>query len=239
MRSVILALGALVFSAGAATAQGEAVQETIVVTASYLDSDEAYGDKPAVTLKVPADHVLFELSLTTGSLNAAERLEELGETLASARRAAGRDETITLFAGDSERFADLDSAKISEIVSTYGDRSSIALMARVGLLDDDGFLDVRRRIDEMVERIDLAGRTQVRVFDEQYLSLDNPNQYRGELLRLIGADFALIQQSFPGREIEAGIEGLDRPMVFSPSGALQLELFIPYEMDIDVYAPGE
>jgi len=240
MKSPLVAIAAMALCTRPALAQEGSYQDAIVVTASYID--ESGGDrfdKPAVTLKLPADHVLFELSLTTGSLNAAERLEELGDTLASARRAAGRDDTIELAAGDAERFADLDSAKLNEIVRSYGERSSIALLAKVELQDDDGFLEVRRRVDEMVERVEEAGRTQVRIFDEQYLSLDNPNQYRGDLLRLIGEDFAQIQESFPGQALGAGIDGLDRPMVFRPSGPLQLELFIPYTMDLDVYPVEE
>jgi len=238
MKSPLFALVALAVSSSPALAQDERI-DTVVVTATMIDRNGSGSSAPAVTLRQPADHLLFELSLTTGSLNAAERLEELGDTLSSARRAADRDETIELFAGDAERFADIDSATLNEIVSNYGERSSVALLAKVELLDDDGFLDVRRRVDDMVDRIEEAGRTQVRIFDEQYLSLDNPNQYRGDLLRLIGEDFALIQESFPGRELDARFEGLDRPMIFQPAGDLELQLFIPYEMDLDVYAPED
>lgn len=229
-------IGALIMVAVAQVAhgQGEARLESVVVTASRVD--ESGSERPAVTLRLSADHVLFEMSLSTGSLELAERRSELDRTLQSARRAAERRDDIELFAGGVDSLASIETAELDEIIRNVGERSTISLVARIEVNEGDDFPAVRRRYAEFVEAIDEAGRTQTRTFDQQYLSLDNPGQYRGELLRLIGEDLALLQESFPGQTLSAQFEGLHQSIVTRPVGALELELYIPYEMDVGLGA---
>lgn len=229
------AASALVLLAAApfAQAQGEGRLETVIVSASRVDEEDDT-KRPAVTLRLPADHVLFEMSLSTGSLELAERRGELDRTLQSARRAAERRDDVELFAGSADGLAALETAELDEIVRTYSDRSSIGLIVRIEVAEGDDFPAVRSRFNEFVGAIEESGRAQSEARDEQFLSLDNPGQYRAELLRRIGQDVALLQESFPGQTVSASFEGLHKPIVTHPVGPLELELYIPYEMEISL-----
>lgn len=206
--------------------------ETVVVTASYVDSRQSF--RPEVTLRLPADDVIFEMTLSTGSLDASERKEELRQSLASARRQADRRADLYIYAGRVSRYAELETATLEEILVDTGDRSSINLVAKIAVQDGDGFMDVRHRVQDFVGDIDEAGRTQIRVSEEQFLSLDNPSQYRRQLLERIGEDINMVRGALPTLPFTVFVSGLEEPIVTESVGPLELELYIPYTMDMQL-----
>ena len=65
------------------------------------------------------------------------------------------------------------------------------------------------------------------------LGVDEPERYRGELLKRIAADIRFVQEQL-GQGGEVTIMGLERPVRWRRASVREVELFIPYSLGFEL-----
>lgn len=227
--SIIAAL--LCANVAPAFAQEDMRQEAIVVTGMRIDADAMRDNEiPNVRLRVPADFVLFEASFVNGDLEANTRKSDLGKAFAAVLSADAARADIQLSIGDSEQSYPIESVTFDEIYSPYGQRSSFNLAMRVDVREGDTYDDVRVRAETFMEGIPEFGRVQYYINDEQYIGLRNPERYRPDLIAAIADEVDTLDKAFKASEIT--VFGLEKKTITQPTGALSLDVFIPYDLTI-------
>ncbi len=201
--------------------------ENIVVTSQRIEQDGYRASAPAITLKARADEVLVEISLITGTLDTSERRGELRKSFDLIRKAVDARDDLSLDGGTVEEIYPIETVSPDDLISNYGQRGSLDLVLRVRVGAEDIFPDIVQRAEDFADALELDGRVQVDIEDEQYLSLDDPRAYRLDLLKSIASDITTLQTMFRG---QAEISGLQSSLVSRPSGALEIELYIPYSL---------
>lgn len=235
MKRVLATLGCMgvLLVGGAAPALAQRV-ENIVVTAQRVERDE-HGAAPAITLKARADEVLFEVSLVSGTLDMTERREELRKSFSLIQKAVDARDDLSLDGGDVEESYAIETVSPDDLMSSYGQRGSIDLVLRVRVGTDDTFKAVVDRAEAFARGLKLSGRTQLDVGGEQYLSLDDPRSFRRRLLNDIAVDVKALARLFETGGAGSGVaevEGLARSIISRPTGPLEIELYIPYQVRI-------
>lgn len=214
-----------------AAAQSDALQETIVVTGMRIDSDNTSNSTmPNVTLRVPADFVLFEASFINSDLEAKARKDDLEQAFNTVLHNDRERNDIELSIGDSEQAYPIESATFDEIYSPYGQRSTFNLAMRVDVREGDTYDDVRARAEAFIDGVPEFGRVQSYIDDEQYIGLRNPDRYRPDLIAAIAKDVDTMSKAFKASEVT--VLGLEKRTITQPTGALSLDVFIPYDLTI-------
>ncbi|MEM1086546.1 MAG: hypothetical protein AAGH90_02375 [Pseudomonadota bacterium] len=212
-------------------AQGDMRQDAIVVTGMRIDADsERSGEIPNIRLRVPADFVLFEASFVNADLEPNTRKSDLGQAFDAVLEADAARADIQLSLGDSEQSFPIESVTFDEIYSPYGQRSSFNLAMRVDVRDGDTYDDVRVRAESFMESIQEFGRVQYYIDDEQYIGLRNPERYRPDLIAAIADEVDTLDKAFKASEIT--VFGLEKKTITQPTGALSLDVYIPYDLTI-------
>ena len=222
---------AMAYSAPLAFSQD--TQDMIVVTGSRIDrSDIAQASTPNVTIKVPADFILTELSYESGTRDPAERKAELNAMFDKVTLAATNTSGISLEAGEVGYSAPIETVTFPEIYRTgYGSqKSTFQLVLRVEVEPGDEFDNLRVRAEAFTDAIGLVGRTEDVFGDEQYIGIINASRHRETLLQAIHAELQSLKRIFNASSIE--ISGLGQKVVTQPTGVLELELYIPYSITI-------
>lgn len=230
-----LAMAAACFSSPAL-----AQQERVVVTGSMITRDGS--DIPYVSVRVPAEFVIFLLELETGTRSEDERARELERTYASLVQRVSRTPGMTIEAGDAYESAPLETTAVREIIvpdDEDDERSQIQLVLTIEVRAGDTFPAIRARAEQMVRQVQPSGRVEIVVGDAQYMGVNDPKKHRETLLRQIAADTDLLQSLF-GRGTTGpaaiSLSGLERRVQSRPVGSLELEMYIEYGMSL-VQAP--
>ena len=90
-------------------------------------------------------------------------------------------------------------------------------------------LEVVRRIRGFSDSLKLPSKTSAILGDYLSLGVDEPERYRGELLKRIAADVRFVQEQL-GQGGEVTIMGLERPVRWRRASVREVELFIPYSL---------
>jgi hypothetical protein len=221
-----IAIGWLVLATQPARAQTD--DEMIVVTGSRIMQDEAgvgfVQSPPFVSLKVPADFVLFTVELESSSKSPSERDNELRQTYDRLVRRAAAAQGV-------------DTAIASEVIErNYGEeRSSIPLVLKFAVRANERFGGLRARAEAFIKEIDQVGRVEAVTGDLQYAGVTDAGRHRETLLRKIAADTQLLQSIFSGpgaTRPSMAITGLEGRIQYRQSGPLELELFVPYAVSL-------
>ncbi len=207
--------------------------ESIVVTGTRIDSDVnsvLFREMPNVRLRVPADFVLFEASFVNGDLDLNRRKQDLETTYNRVLASDRAREDIELTIGDAEESFPVDSVTFDEAYSSYGQRGSFSLAMRVDAKPGETYDEVRERAEAFLKEIDEVGRVQYFVDDEQYIGLRNPERFRPTLITAISEDVNKMADAFTASEIT--VLGLEEKTITQPTGALSLDVYIPYSLTI-------
>lgn len=239
MKPVVLASLAV---ATACLAPAAAAQkgERVVVTGSMITRDGS--DMPYVSLRVPAEFVIFLLELETGTRSEDERARELERTYTTLVQRVSRTPGVTLEAGDAYESAPIETTAVRELIvedDEDNERSEIRLVLTVPVRPGDTFASVRARTEEMIGQVQPSGRVEVVMGDTQYIGVTDPKKHREALLRQIASDTELLQSLF-GRGATGpaaiSLTGLERRVQSRPVGPLELEMYVNYEMSL-IQAP--
>lgn len=245
MRGLVLLL--LGLSAGAAVqpacAQGK---DVVVVTASRIQSDDEYEDEfgylPYVSIKVPADFVMFTVDLESSTKSVDERGRELERTYLSLIQRVARAQGVSMEVGEPGLSIPTETAAAAEVIVKGKDRSSIPVVLTFATRTGDTFATVRARADVFVRDIQLNGRVEATTGANQYIGVNDPAKHRVDLLRKVAEDTRLLQDVFanagaPGISPGISLTGLAGRVKTRPVGPLEIEMFIPYSIVLGAPLP--
>lgn len=229
---VRILLGAVAFLVGGltASAQDEAMLDTVVVTANYIDQGD-FQKAPSASLKVRADFVVFELSYVNSTLDANERMQEMQKMFDRVVKAASRREGISLRIGEAGNSASVETTTFEEAYQDRGSVGRFSFVVRVDTTEADTFKSVRERVETFVNGIDEVGRSQSYMSDEQFLGVRDLTVHRAPLIAAIWKDIYLSAK--PASEVALKVNGLESKTLTRPSGPLELELYIPYTVQYE------
>jgi hypothetical protein len=212
-------------------------QDRVVVTASRIQSEDEYadefGDLPYVSIKVPADFVMFSVNLESSTKSIDERGRELEQTYTSLIQRAARAQGITMEVGAPGLSIPTETATASEVIVKGRDRSSIPVVLTFATRPGDTFATVRRRAEAFIRDISLNGRVEATAGANQYIGVNDPAKHRVDLLRKVAEDARLLQDIFAnagpaGASPGVSLTGLAGRVKTRPVGPLEIEMFIPY-----------
>lgn len=222
-------------------------KDVIVVTGQMIESDDEAQDRvvtgsaggfssgpPFVSINIQADYVIFTVSIESGTRAIDERNRELERTFTTLGGRVSRDKTITMEVGYPGSSAALETTKAKEAIQEMGDRSRIPIVFKFATKPADSFEAVRARAETFIDGIDVNGRAEIVTGDLQYIGVTEPRRHREELLRKIADDTRLLQSIFgtPGNTPMISLSGLEGRVKTRPSGPLELEMFIPYAINL-------
>ena len=229
MRSFLITTALLgLFAAGPAVAQEKL--QNIVVTASRIDIDDLV-TAPAIYRRVPADFVQVAVVYQSGTRDAGERRAELSTMFDRLKKAVAGAEGYALYGGTlGESSAPIDTVLFDDVYRTYGNQGSFTLTLSVDTRQDETFDKLMARTAAFVKAIKAAGRTEAYLGDEQFLGARHTDKHREALLSDLGAEVRMLQEVFGASKVT--VEGLESRVITQPSGPLEMEIFIPYELTV-------
>ena len=227
-----LILAVSVVAAPQAQAQKNFRQERLV----YDDRARVATELPGVRLIRKGDSLLLAVRLINDSLQPERRQDELKKTLAKMLEAAEKDTTIELSVVDKEGYVSAVNS-IQQNVNILGSNaqrgmSHIDIRLKTAIPDQsiDGQALVQR-LSDFVEKTETVGRTVVTITRKADISILNPEQYRGEIIKLIAAEINLITGALGG-DYKVILEDLEKPLAWRRTGIVDVELYIPYRFKV-------
>ncbi len=224
--------------AAIATAPGALAQrdERIVVTGSRIDRDG--GGLPVISMRVPAEFVIFMIEVETTTRSVDERARELEKAFNAIKDKVKRTQGLTLEVGDAYVAVPIETVAVREIIEQDEDdplRSEIRLVLTSDVKAGDTFERIRTRIEQFVTEIPQQGRTEIVIGPDQYMGVNDPMKHREALLRKIAADTELLQSLF-GRgatgPASLSLSGLEGRVQSRPVAPLELELYVGYSLSL-------
>jgi hypothetical protein len=230
MLGTILAACAIV----ALPAQAQIVRgDQIVAQSNFVNRQQ--GAIPQVSIIVRADFVLFSVTYESATRAPEARQDELARTFQTVTQRASRTEGITIEVGQPGNSAAIETAAIKEVIQDQGDdRSSIDLVLKIMVRPNDTFDTIRARTETFVADTPLTGRVEAVIGDSQYLGVSEPKKHRETLIRAIADDVRLMQSTFGGSAtpVAVSLSGMESRALTRPVGPLDLEIYIPYSMQL-------
>ncbi len=246
MKAMWLGLALLCAGLTVAPAFAQEGGEVVVVTGSMIQSDSEYEEDfgealPYISIKVPADFVIFTVDIESATKNVADRQKELERTFALLAEKAARTSGVTLEVGRPGRSAAVETASASEGIENRNERSAIPIVLKFAIKPDEKFPAVRSRAEAFIKSIEVNGRTEATIGNDQYIGVNDPAKHREDLMRKIAADVRLLQEIFtPGTAQAApgmSLTGLSKRVNSRPVGPLELEMFVPYNIALGAPLP--
>lgn len=231
----LLAVGAMACASAPAFAQDD---EMVVVTGSVIPSDDEYEDNygalPYVSIKVPADFVIFTVDLESATKDLAKRKTELERSFSSLAQKVGKAQGVTMEIGRPGRSSAVETTAAWEAIEQRGERSALPVVLKFAVRPNEKFPTLRDRAEAFIESIEVDGRAEATPGTQQYIGVNEPAKHREDLLRKIAADIHLMQDIFAGGSDQPppgmSLIGLAGRVKSRPVGALELEMFVPYDV---------
>ncbi len=219
------------------TATPVLAQDTVVVTAARQDRSamNAYftsNGPPAIGVTRQADYFVTPLFVSSDSRDRNLRTQELFEMLGATLDAAG-SEGITLVAG-RYTLEPVTRANMRQLPVTGGNRpdtNRVQIYARIPLRGEGASVRATaERIAAFVKEIPATGRSFIDV-GATSLAIDNPEQYRGAVVRHIAEESTSYAGMF-GSGYGVRIEGLDGDLYWQQASETEVFLYIEHSFTI-------
>lgn len=233
-------LAGLAFAAMAIAPAAFAQRDVVVITGSRIDRDG--GSLPVISIRVPADFVVFLLEVETATRSEDERARELETAFATLVDRVRRAQGFTLEAGDAYTAIPIDTVTAREIIEPDDEdpmRSEIRLSLTVAVKPGDTFDKIRIRAEELIKGARLPGRVEIVIGADQFMGVNDPKKHRETLLRQIAADTELLQSLFgrgPTGPVSIALDGFEGRVQSRPVAPLEMELYLDYSLSL-VQAP--
>lgn len=236
-RWVVLALAASVLAtAPSALAQ----RDRVIVTGTLIDRDG--GSLPVISIRVPADFVVFTFEVETATRSVDERSRELETALKAVIDRVKRAQGFTLEAGDAYTAIPIETVAARELIEPDENdpkRSEIRLVLTAAVRPGDTFDAIRTRSEQLINSVPLPTRVEVVIGADQFMGVNEPKKHRETLLRQIADDTDLLQSLFGRGSTGAAaisLSGLEGRVQSRPVAPLELELYLEYSLSL-VQAP--
>lgn len=213
-------------------------QETIVVTGSRQDRSAtnqyfARNNEPAaIGVTRRADYFVTPLYVSSDSRDPDQRLEELFAMLGETLDQAGA-QNIAIVAG-RYTLSPVTRAMMRELPTIGGNRpdtSRVLIYARIPLAEAGGSVtDTAERIAAFVQAVPATGRSFIDV-GTTGLAIDNPEQYRGAVVRHVAEESTRYASMF-GSGYGVEIDGLDGDLYWQQASETEVFLYIDHSFRI-------
>ena len=205
----------------------------LVVTAERREGGES---QPHVVLFRRADNLITEVVINCDTRDDSDRLGEVKATLAGMIAAAGRSSGAIDLSVQPEDDGILLPLKLENLASLLKpgprpDTSVVTIVVKTKIRPDDSFEAASGRIESFVKSTKIVGRSLVSRAGDWQLTVISPGQYRPDIVSAIAKDAAETMKPF-GAGYGVTLVGLEAPVYWNRSGALELALYIPYHMTI-------
>lgn len=203
----------------------------IIVTGTRRNIDNYDAQSPAVGLRKVADFAVQPVKVTGDTRDADVRHQEIYETIG---RAIGLANSygVQLAFGDVI-IEPLTLANYRSLTLDKDDRpdtNKVTLLVKAKLTGADAG-EATARIDRFLRAVKPVGRALIEPTDDMTLSVVAPDQYRGEIGRLIAADATAMAAKF-GPDYAVEVRGLNRPVEWSRASLTEVFLYVPYDLVI-------
>jgi len=214
-----------------------AAQDTVVVTGARQDRSSANGyfrsnDPSAIGVTRTADYFVTPLFVSSDSRNPDERIEELFAML-SATMTEADQAGITLVAG-RYTLEPVTAGTMRNLPIMGGNRpdtSRVQIYARIPLRGASASVGTTAEsIAEFVKTIPATGRSFIDV-GTTGLAIDNPEQYRADVVRHIAQESTSYASMF-GDDYRVVIDGLDGKLYWQQSSETEIFLYIEHNFTI-------
>jgi len=224
------ALLLLLFSLCSLSAQDTGdIESDDIYTLSPFEISDNLG-LPAVTLKKQADKLLLVLTLENDSREWSLREKEIKLTVERLIKAAEATEDFRIL---SDRkpigMGDLDRLEIDAVVGK-ADTSTCELLLKTPLKPGEDAQDKIDRMEAFADQVEVEGRTIVES-GAIGLSVEDPQQYRKQIIGMIAEDYKFILGTFDGN-FQILVHGLNQRIQWERSSVSELDLYIDYEYEV-------
>ncbi len=217
----------------AVTAQSD--EGVIIVTGSRVDRsdyDRFYDEEQsAIGLTRKADYFVKPLYVSSDSRDEKLRKQELQSMLSdTVQRASGAG--IQLVAGNY-RLKPITQADIDDLPIRSGrrpDTSRVLIYARIPIGSSTSTKSADQTIEGFVKSVPVTGRSYIET-GETVLAINNPDKYRGEVVRAI-ADESKRYAAMFGSDYGVEIRGLDSELFFKQASETEVFLYIEHNFVI-------
>lgn len=195
----------------------------------------AYSDQPSVSasLRKEADFVAMPISIRSDHKDATRQFESIASAKAAIVKAAEGRKDLRIHSGPVALSARPTSKLASFSSGGYGNSSQAALHVLVPLAGTGK--DVFRcavAINDFIKGVVLPEKTDLN-FGQIHLGVENPELYRGALLKLIADEIGKSKKAF-GTTSQALIGGLESPVFVRQADERNVELFLNYTVALTV-----
>ena len=234
MRGVILLAALLIGGSHSASAQVPVTSvgnSEIIVTGARRNIDNYDSQSPAVGLRRVADFAVQPVKVTGDTRDLDLRHKEIYDTIGSAIGLAN-SYGVELAFGEVV-VEPLTLANYRGLTLSKDDRpdtNKVELLVKAKLNGTDA-REATGRIDRFLKALKPVGRTLVDPIDDMTLSVVAPDQYRGEIGKLIALDASAMAAKF-GPDYAVEVRGLNRPVEWSRASLTEVFLYVPYELVI-------
>lgn len=206
----------------------------IVITGSRIPD---YNGVPHVMMPRRADFVLRDLQVDCDTRDKAQRINEIKSTLRAMIAAAGGNILLGVRgeSGDDEFVLPLTEDRFDQYILADTKRPDanyvVTIVKSPILAQETSERLANARIEAFVKGIKGVGRSTLALDRDFALSVVDPEQYRGGILKLIAADargVAGIFESGYGAEVRS----IQRRVLWMRTGPIDLALYLPYELNV-------
>lgn len=190
---------------------------------------ESYRSSPPITLKRIGDYLVLQCRIENDARDQELRKREIATTLQGMISTALQSKRFEIHNGEMVLTAESSTIALHEDTkradSSYGE-----LFVKVPLKADDDIPRLTEELGDFVATAKMDGRTTL-IAGKIGLSIQNPEQYRYELIEAIAADIARISELF-GNSYQFDISGLDQSLNIKRVGIGEVELFLRYSFSM-------
>jgi hypothetical protein len=206
--------------------------ERMMVTSNQVEESERRS-APAIYRRIPADFVMVAVTFQSASRDTGERAKELETMFTRLKAKAAKTDGFTL-AGGTLGFssADIDTVLFTDVYeSDYSGTGRFTLTLSIDTKPDESFEALMARAQKFVSSIEVAGRAEAYLGDDQFIGARDVTKHRADLVADIAAEVKGLQASFAPARVT--LTGLESRIITQPSGPLELEIFIPYTLVLE------
>lgn len=183
--------------------------------------------RPIINLEITADYAVMQVRAVGDTRDATVRMADLKTMIRSAIAKApgsGVELAVGDYAIDPLTLANYSYLSYSG--DGRPDTSATNFLAKVKLTPGLTIDAAKDKISHFIASVPKVGRSSLSVSGDPFLSVVNPDHYRGKIIALIAADAAASAAKFgPGYGVD--VTGLDRPVEWARSGAVEVYLYLP------------
>lgn len=228
-----LASAALVLAvaAGGAVAQDNSnIRGEVRVSASRGGDGYFKESAPVIGLRRLADGAIQDISVTSDSRDLTVRRDEINAMLEAAIRKANAA-GVELVTGNFELEA-VTLANYRTLPVRAGRRSDTSEVVVTVKTKLSGPTDsAQARIDGFIKSVPATGRSLIEKNGVLQLTIVNPDQYRGQIVKLIADESRRASEAF-GADYGVVVSGLDQHLVWNQASENEVFLYIPYRFTV-------